>query len=49
MSLKNKDLDNDLKEHFNDVEKILALNNPTNIKLWLKERIYSIEVFINLK
>lgn len=39
------DISLELKKHFNGVEDILALNKPNDIKLWLSERIYSIEVF----
>jgi len=38
-------MSDNLKLHLDGVEEILALNNHINIKLWLKERIYSIEVF----
>jgi DNA invertase Pin-like site-specific DNA recombinase len=34
-----------LQNDLNNIEDIIALNNPTAIKLWLCERIYSIEVF----
>jgi hypothetical protein len=39
------DISLELKSHFNGVEDILALNKSNDIKLWLSERIYSIEVF----
>ena len=43
--LQHKDMSNSLKQQLDGVDEILALNNPVNIKLWLKERIYSVEVF----
>lgn len=43
--LYNKDVSIKLKEHFTGVEELVSLNDPTRLKLWLKERIYSIEVF----
>lgn len=43
--LHHTNIPNKLKEHFTGVEDLLSLNDPTSIKLWLKERIYSVEVF----
>ncbi|MDW8802637.1 recombinase family protein [Clostridium sp. A1-XYC3] len=43
-SLQSTDASSSLKLTFNGIEDILELNDPTKIKLWLKERIYSIEI-----
>lgn len=41
----NKNIGKNLKSHLTGIDEILSLNDPANIKLWLKDRIYSIEVF----
>lgn len=41
----NKNIGENLKSHLTGIDEILLLNDPANIKLWLKDRIYSIEVF----
>jgi len=39
------DLGTNLSTHFEGIDEILKSNDPKAIKLWLKERIYKIEVF----